>query len=115
MLRRASPTYPMPSAVRRRAMALTTDAAFVRDLTGPDRRAPDHVALRILLSAALELLRSGRYHIYRGVLNGEGHALESMFTRCTTELERRGYQTDRDAQLALRALRDEIGGTGFQG
>jgi hypothetical protein len=62
----------------------------------------------MLASIVIELLRSGRYHIYRGVLSGQGHALNSTFTRCMRELQQQGYQTESETQQAMQLLRDEI-------
>ena len=107
-LRRISPTYPLPRELERRAIALTRDVEYVRGLIREEHRAPDQVALVILSSTVIGLLMSGRYHIYRGVLTGEGHALSSVFTRCMSELQQRGYQTAAKTQEAVQRMRDEI-------
>jgi hypothetical protein len=107
-LRRISPTYPLPGELERRAVALTRDVEYVRGLIREEHRAPDQVALVILSSTVAGLLMSGRYHIYRGVLTGEGHALSSVFTRCMSELQDRGYQTAAKTQEAVQRMRDEI-------
>jgi hypothetical protein len=107
-LRRISPTYPLPGELKRRALALTRDAEHVVGLVREAHQAPDHVALDMLSSTVLGLLTSGRYHIYRGVLSGEGHALMSTFARCMSELQQRGYQSEENAEEATQRLRDEI-------
>jgi hypothetical protein len=107
-LRRISPTYPLPAELQRRAIALTRDVDYVRGLIREEHRAPDQVALVILSSTVIGLLTSGRYHIYRGVLTGEGHALSSVFTHCMAELQQRGYQTAAKTQEAVQRIRDEI-------
>ncbi len=89
-------------------MALTRDAGHVVELVRVEQRPPDQVALMLLSSTAVALLTSGRYHIYRGILSGKGHALVSVFSRCISELQQRGYQTDEETQEALRRLGDEI-------
>lgn len=111
-LRRLSPTYPLPRELQRRALASTRDAGYVLGLIREARQTPDQVALAMLSSTALGLLTSGRYHVYRGVLSGQGHALSSAFTRCVLELQQRSYHTEAETQLALRLLRDEIEGVG---
>jgi hypothetical protein len=107
-LRRISPTYPLPRELKRGALALTRNAEYVVGLVREEHRTPDHVALMMLSSTVLGLLMSGRYHIYRGVLSGEGHALMSTFARCMSELQQRGYQSEQNAQEATQRLRDEI-------
>jgi hypothetical protein len=81
---------------------------LVEDPVRNVHRQPDQVALAMLASTVLALLTSGRYHIYRGVLSGEGHALSSAFARCMLELQQRGYQTEAQTEQALRLLRDDI-------
>jgi hypothetical protein len=107
-LRRVSPTYPLPPELRRRALALTRDAWYVVELVRVGQRPPDQIALLFLTSTATALLMSGRYHIYRGMLSGEGHALVSVFTRCMSELQERGYQTEEKTHEALERMREEI-------
>jgi hypothetical protein len=107
-LRRISPSYPLPRELERRAIALTRDAKYVVGLIRDEHRTPDQVALVILSSTVIGLLMSGRYHIYRGVLSGEGHALDSVFTRCMAELQQRGYQTAEKTQQAVQRMREEI-------
>jgi hypothetical protein len=107
-LRRVSPTYPLPAELKRRAIGLTRDAGYIVELVRVERQPPDQVALMLLSSSAIALLMSGRYHIYRGMLSGEGHALVSAFTRCMAELQQRGYQTEEKAQEALQRMRDQI-------
>lgn len=108
VLRRVSPTYPLPRELERRAVALTRDTEYVLRETRDEHRSPDQVALMMLASTVSTLLMSGRYHIYRGVLSGEGHGLVSLFTRCMSELEHRGYQPPQKTQEALQRLRGEI-------
>jgi DNA-binding helix-hairpin-helix protein with protein kinase domain len=107
-LRRVSPTYPLPRELERRAIALTRDAEYVVGLMREEHRRADQIALVMLSSTVIGLLMSGRYHIYRAVLSGEGHALVSTFTRCMAELQQRGHQTEKQTQEAMQQLRDEI-------
>jgi hypothetical protein len=107
-LRRSSPTYPVPRELQERAIARTRDADYVVGLIRDERRTADYVALDMLASTASGLLTSGRYHIYRGVLSGEGHALTSTFIRCMTELQQRGYESEEQTQEAIARMRDEI-------
>jgi hypothetical protein len=107
-LRRVSPTYPLPAELRRRALALTHDAGYVMELVRFGRRPPDQIALMFLSSTAIALLMSGRYHLYRGMLSGEGHALVSVFSRCMLELQERGYQTEEKTYEALQRMREDI-------
>jgi hypothetical protein len=106
-LRRVSPTYPLPRELQRRAVALTRDAGVV-ELVRVQHQPPDRVALVLVSSTVIGLLTSGHYHLYRGVLSGEGHALVSVFTRCMSELEQRGYQTETTTHEALQRMRDEV-------
>jgi hypothetical protein len=106
-LRRVSPTYPLPADLERRAIALTHDVGYVVGLVRVDQRPADHVALLLLSSTAIALLMSGRYHISRGILSGEGHALVSVFSRCVSELQQRGYYTEEKAREALQRMREE--------
>jgi len=108
LLRRLSPTYPLPAAFERRVLAMNGDPSRVVRLVRDEHQAADYVALVLLYSTAEALLRSGRYHLYRGVLSGEGHALNSVVTRCMAELEQRGYQTKEKTQELTQRLRDEI-------
>lgn len=108
VLRRTSPTYPLPAALERRAIGLTRDAEHVVRLVRDEHLTTDQVALVMLSSAVGGLLTSGRYHIYRGVLSGEGHALNSVFTRCMSELQQRGYQPVEKTEEAVQRMRDEI-------
>lgn len=107
-LRRVSPTYPLPAELRRRALGLTRDAGYVMELVRVGQRAPDQIALLFLSSTAIALVMSGRYHFYRGMLRGEGHALVSVFSRCMLELQERGYQTEEKTHEALQRMREEI-------
>lgn len=111
-LRRISPTFPLPRELERRAIALTNDAEHVVELIRHQRLAPEQVALVMLSSTAVGLLMSGRFHIYRGVLTGEGHALTSAFTRCISEMQQRGYQSEEKTQEALQRWRNEVQGLG---
>lgn len=107
-LRRITPTYPLPGELKRRAIALTRDAEDIVRVVRQERRPPEQVALVMLSSTAIDLLTSGRYHVYRGVLSGEGHALSSVFARCMSELQERGYQTAEKTQEAVQRMRIEI-------
>jgi hypothetical protein len=107
-LRRISPTYPLPGALKRGAIALTRDAEYIVKLIRQERRTPDQVALVLMSSTAMGLLMSGGYHVYRGVLSGGGHALTSVFTRCMSELQERGYQTAEKTEEAVQRMRAEI-------
>jgi hypothetical protein len=107
-LRRVSPTYPLPRQLERHAVARTRDAPSVVKLINVEHRAVDEVALQFVSATVLSLLMSGRYHLDRGMLSGEGHALVSVFTRCMMELQQRGYQTEAASEAALREMRDAI-------
>jgi hypothetical protein len=107
-LRRVSPTYPLPRELRRRTLALTRDAGHVMELVRIGQRPPDQIARLFLSSTAIALLVSGRYHLYPGILSGEGHALVSVFTHCMSELQQRGYQTEEKTREALERMREEI-------
>jgi hypothetical protein len=94
-LRRTSPTYPLPGELKRRAIALTKDAEDIVRVIRQERRPPEQVALVMLSSTAIDLLTSGRYHVYPGVLSGGRPRLGSVFTRCMSGLQQQGYQTAR--------------------
>jgi hypothetical protein len=68
-LRRVSPTYHLPAELQRRVLALTRNAEYVVKLIRAERKTPDQVALVMVASTVIGLLTSGRYHIYRGLLN----------------------------------------------
>lgn len=114
-LRRVSLTYPLPAELRRRALGVTRDAAYILELIRVGQRPPDQIALLFVSSTAISLLMSGRYHLYRGILSGEGHALVSVFTRCMSELQQRGYQTEEQTHEALHRIREEIQKTPCRG
>lgn len=107
-----SPSYPTPRELRRRALGLARDADYVLRLVRDEQQTPDRVAYVLLSSVARDLVLSGRFHVARGVLTGEGHALVSVFTRCMLDLEGLGHHGADETAEALRRLRDEVGKLG---
>jgi len=71
---------------------------------------PQPLAWLILSNAAGNGLATGRFHIYRGVLSGQGQALLSVYARAINELEKAGYYQGRDrtAEDDRRWIRDHI-------
>lgn len=63
-----------------------------------EHHAVEYVGLVYVLSTARLMLASGQWHIYRGVLSGEGQALFQAWARCVAALRVRGHFDDQDVE-----------------
>ncbi len=73
---------------------------------------PRVLALFLMMNVARDYLGSGRFHIYRGTLSMQGHALKGMNAYCLGELAKLGHFTDEERRAALRATNEDIAEVG---
>ena len=92
----------------------TVRATIVRDADrtihslSADGWQPTDLALLLLTRASSLALSSGHYHIYRGVLGGEGHGYLTIFRRSVKELVRSGFITPQEAEADISDLTKDI-------
>jgi len=92
----------------------TVRATIVRDADrtihslSADGWQPTDLALLLLTRASSLALSSGHYHIYRGVLGGEGHGYLTIFRRSVKELVRSGFITPQEAEADIADLTKDI-------
>lgn len=54
---------------------------------------PEHLALLLVSNIAGEMIRSGRYHIYRGILGMQGTQIKHLFLKTISTMNEKGYST----------------------
>jgi hypothetical protein len=63
-----------------------------------DKMTPHNLVLLLITNVTGELLSSGRYHIYRGILNMTGTGLLAIWHYAISELEKSGYYSSEQAK-----------------
>jgi hypothetical protein len=72
----------------------------------------EYYSLYFLYLAAKDALKSGKYHIYAGVVSIEGNLVCSIGCDCLTRLLQRGFIKEdaaKDAQIHLQSLQSDVG------
>lgn len=70
--------------------------------------APRTVAYLVIANRTAEMLRSGRYHIYRGALSMPGQSLFSIWNVATEELEAAGIHSPEEAVEGRRDFHQQM-------
>ncbi|MDB5789098.1 hypothetical protein [Caballeronia mineralivorans] len=70
--------------------------------------APRTVAYLLIANRTAQMLRSGRYHIYRGTLSMPGQSLFSLWSVATGELEAAGMHSPEEGVEGERDFRQQI-------
>jgi hypothetical protein len=63
-----------------------------------DKISPQNLVLLIITNVIAELLPTGQYHIYRGILNMEGQGLLELWHYAVDELQKSGFYTAEEAK-----------------
>jgi len=72
----------------------------------------EYYSLYFLYLAAKDALKSGKYHIYAGVVSIEGNLVCSIGCDCLKRLLQRGFIKEdaaKDAQIHLQSLQSDVG------
>ena len=72
----------------------------------------EYYSLYFLYLAAKDALKSGKYHIYAGVVSVEGNLACSIGCDCLERLLQRGFikkDAAKDAQIHLQSLQSDVG------
>lgn len=93
-------------------LELLKDTTCTRASITEDGRSPDELIYLLASNVANEMLCTGRYHVYRGVLSGSGHQLLAAFTKASEMLVECGFQTKEEHEKDIQSLRKEIKGIG---
>jgi hypothetical protein len=73
---------------------------------------PKALAAYMVSMTSFELLGSGQYHVYRNVLNGDGHALHALFFRALSVLVEEKKVTEEEANQRSAELKTAIAEVG---
>lgn len=63
-------------------------------------------------ATALQMISSGRYHTYRGILNLDGELLKEIFFHSLKDLEYKKYYTRKEVKEITGILNDNIASVG---
>ncbi len=75
-------------------------------------RDAEYYSLYFLYLAAKDALKSGKYHMYAGIVSIEGNLACSIGCDCLERLSQRGYISEEeaeDAQIHLKSLVSDVG------
>lgn len=72
------------------------------------KRSPRDVALYAIVQQCKLLLSSGDYHIYRGVLSGQGNGMRAVFGIALDELVKSGFANEEQASEQRAELHELI-------
>lgn len=97
-----------PPELERLAIALAKDSERTVYSIRFDRKTPEHLALILISNVLSQLLPSGRYHLYRGVLTGQGAALLQTWHEVIAELQESGYYTKEEADQDVIWMKREL-------
>lgn len=79
-------------AIKPGVVELIQDAEKTTASIATDGLTPRTLVFLLIAKAARQLIPSGRFHIYRGVLSGQGKALYAIWMSANKELEKVGIQ-----------------------
>lgn len=77
-----------------------------------DKISPRNLIFLLITNAIAEILPTGHYHIYRGVLSQVGHDLLKLFDYAVNELEEKGCFSHEEAKEDKAWIREQINGVG---
>ncbi len=69
---------------------------------------PHEVVLYAIVKNSQAFLSSGQFHVYRGVLNGQGHGIKAVFGIALDELVKSGFTNSKDADEHRTELAEDI-------
>ena len=72
------------------------------------KKSPRDIVLYAIAQQCKLLLSSGNYHIYRGVLSGEGNGMRAVFGIALDELVKSGFANEEQASEQRAELHELI-------
>jgi len=98
----------LPPEVAERAIAYAKTAETTVSTIRLDHKTPEYLALVLIFNVIVDLLPSGRYHIYRGTLNYNGESMHRTFESVLKEMLDRGYATEEEVRKDREEMRRQI-------
>ena len=77
-----------------------------------ERKKVDELALTLIGIVAGQLLGSGNYHVYRGLLSMSGSSIRGIYSSVFEELHVKGFITDKELQNTRENIQRDIQAVG---
>lgn len=100
------------AATKQVVAGIKDDFSFARETIVEGGWSARDAAYLIVSEVAADALQSGHLHIYRGVLNDQGHAYLRLFKACIGGLMKSGRYSDQDGVDSLLELEKLIAESG---
>ena len=120
-LKRISENYTGPNifdrivakaAAEEISSAMKKDQSFAKDTISEGGWSARDAAYLIMSEFAASAVQSGQLHVYRGVMNDQGHAYLRLYKACIGALMKSGRYSDLEGVEALTELEEAISEVG---
>jgi hypothetical protein len=120
-LKRISENYTGPNifdrivakaAAEEISSAMKKDQSFAKDTISEGGWSARDAAYLIMSEFAASAVQSGHLHVYRGVMNDQGHAYLRLYKACIGALMKSGRYSDLEGVEALTELEEAISEVG---